>query len=78
MLSSAVHVHSWAEISESVVGEGCEIGRRAQLQRVILDKFCTVEPGARVGFDREHDLARGFTISDRGVVAVPKGTHITA
>ncbi|MCA9545284.1 MAG: glucose-1-phosphate adenylyltransferase, partial [Myxococcales bacterium] len=78
ILSPAVHVHSWAEVHESVIGEGCEIGRRAQLKRVILDKFCTVEPGARIGFDREHDLARGFTISDLGVVAVPKGTHVTA
>jgi glucose-1-phosphate adenylyltransferase len=32
---------------------------------------------ARIGLDREHDIARGFTISDSGITVVPKGTIIS-
>ena len=31
---------------------------------------------ARIGLDREHDLARGFTITESGITVVPKGTVI--
>lgn len=73
-----MHVHSWAEVERSVLGEGCDIGRKARLQNAILDKFVTVDPGARIGFDREHDLARGLIVTANGIVAVPKGTHVHA
>mgnify|MGYP003353699956 FL=1 len=41
------------------------------LSRCIIDKNVRVPPGTRVGFDREADAAR-FTISDKGVVVIPK------
>lgn len=78
ILAPSVHVHSWAEVEQSVLGEGCDIGRKARVRKAIFDKFVTVEPGARVGFDPDEDRARGLTISPGGIVAVPKGHHIRA
>jgi glucose-1-phosphate adenylyltransferase len=36
-----------------------------------------VEPGAEIGVDVEADRAR-FTISDGGIVVVPKGVRVAA
>jgi glucose-1-phosphate adenylyltransferase len=44
---------------------------------VIVDKNVQVPPGAQIGLDAERDRARGFEISEGGVVAVPKNTVIT-
>ena len=78
VLSPSVRVHSWADVDSTVLFEGCDIGRRARIRNAVLDKFVTVDANARLGFDREHDLARGFTVTEGGIVAVPKGAHVTA
>lgn len=78
VLAPSVRVHSWARIEASVLGDGCAVGRRAHIKNAILDKFVTVGPGVRIGYDIEHDLARGFTVTPSGIVAVPKGMHVDA
>jgi glucose-1-phosphate adenylyltransferase len=42
------------------------------VNRCIIDKNVVVPPGARIGWDREADAQR-FTISDNGIVVIPKG-----
>ena len=37
-----------------------------------------VEEDARVGIDREADIARGYTVTESGLTVVAKGTVITA
>lgn len=76
VLSPHVYLHSWASVSDSVLLDSAEIGRHAQIHRAILDKNVVVEPRARVGLDHEHDLARGFTVTESGVTVVPKGTVV--
>jgi len=73
ILSPGVNVHSYAQVEDSVLMNGVNIGRHAIVRRAILDKNVVVPPGARVGVDIEEDRARGFTISDNGVVVVGKG-----
>jgi glucose-1-phosphate adenylyltransferase len=77
VLSPSVHLHSYAEVEGSVVFSGVEVGRNAVVRNAILDKDVVVEPGAQVGIDLEQDRKR-FTVSDAGVVVVPKGTHVFA
>ena len=38
-----------------------------------MDKDVIVPPGTRIGVNPEEDRARGFTVTDSGVVVVPKG-----
>ena len=78
ILSPGVRVHSGSEVRGSVLMHGVDIGRGAVVHNAILDKNCVVWPGARLGVDRAHDRARGFTITDGGVVVVGKGEQVVA
>ena len=73
----SVHIHSYSEVEDSVLGDGVDIGRRSRVRRAILDKYVTVEPGARIGYDLERDRKR-FTVTPEGIVAVGKGTRVVA
>ncbi|MBI3963338.1 MAG: glucose-1-phosphate adenylyltransferase [Deinococcus sp.] len=73
VLGPRVHVHSYAEVYRSVIMEDCDIGEGARIQRAILDKEVRVPPGEQIGYDREKDLRRGFTMSEGGITVVPKG-----
>jgi glucose-1-phosphate adenylyltransferase len=77
VLSPAVHLHSYADVEGSVLFSGVEVGRNAVVRNAILDKDVNIEPGAEVGIDLESDRKR-FTVSDAGVVVVPKGTRVLA
>ncbi|ROS30406.1 glucose-1-phosphate adenylyltransferase [Cellulomonas sp. PhB150] len=76
VLSPGVRLHSWAQVTDSVLMDNVHVERYAQVHRAIIDKNVIVPERARIGLDREHDLARGFTISDSGITVVPKGTII--
>ena len=76
ILSPGVRVHSRSEVQNSVLMHGVDIGRGATVRRAILDKNVVVWPGASVGVDLEHDRARGFTITEGGVVVIGKGGQV--
>lgn len=69
LLFSRVHVHSYAEIEDSVILPDVHIGRRAKLRRVVMDKHCRVPEGLTIGYDIEADRKR-FHVSENGVTLV--------
>jgi glucose-1-phosphate adenylyltransferase len=73
VLSPGVKVHSRSEVEECVLLHGVDVGRGAVLRRAIIDKGVLVPPGTSIGVDHEHDRARGFHISDGGIVVLGKG-----
>jgi glucose-1-phosphate adenylyltransferase len=77
IISPGARLHSYALIEDSVVMHDTSIERNAVVRRAILDKQVRVAPGARIGVDPEHDRAR-FTVSDAGIVVVPKGAVVEA
>ena len=60
-----------------MIMHGVRVGRSSQVVKTILDKNVVVEEGAIVGVDLEHDLERGFTVTESGITVVPKGTIVT-
>jgi glucose-1-phosphate adenylyltransferase len=73
IIGPGVRVNSFARIEDSILFEGVDIGRHAQVRRAIIDKGVCVPPGMTIGFDLEQDVARGLTVSPQGVTVVPKG-----
>jgi glucose-1-phosphate adenylyltransferase len=69
-------VNSYAEVEDSILFARVNIGRRAKIRRAIIDKGVHIPEGFRVGYDEEEDLARGFTVSDNGVVVIAKAESI--
>lgn len=76
ILSPGVNVHSYATVEDSVLMHNVSVGRNAVVRRAILDKNVKVPPGVRIGVNLEEDRARGFTISDAGVVVIGKDDPI--
>jgi glucose-1-phosphate adenylyltransferase len=77
VLSPGVHVHSFAEVEQSVLLHDVDVGRGAIVRNAIVDKNVRIEPGARVGVDPEADRKR-FVVSDRGIVVIGKGAVVPA
>lgn len=73
-----MRVNSFAKIEESILFEGVDIGRHAQVRRAIIDKGVRVPAGLWIGFDPDEDAARGLTVSAQGVTVVPKGHRFEA
>ncbi len=71
VLYSNVRVHSWADVRWSVLLPGVQVGRRARLNRVILDRDCHVPDGLVIGEDPVADAAR-FLRTDSGIVLVTR------
>jgi glucose-1-phosphate adenylyltransferase len=61
------------ELDECIVMDYVRVGKGSRLKRVIIDRHNLIEPGTVIGYDRDADIARGFTVSDGGVTVVPAG-----
>lgn len=75
VLSSQVRVNSYSLVEDSVLMEAVVVGRYARIRRAIIDKFVEILPGTTIGYDLEEDRKR-FTVTESGVVVIPKGRLI--
>jgi glucose-1-phosphate adenylyltransferase len=69
LLFSNVTVHSYGEITDSVILPNVVVGRRCRLTRALIDKGCRLPEGTIIGEDRAED-ARRFVVTPGGVVLV--------
>lgn len=72
ILSPDVRVNSYALVESSILFEGVDIGRHCRIRRAIIDKDVKVPPNTTIGYDLEQDKARGFIMTEQGVVVIPK------
>lgn len=72
ILSSNVRVNSFASVENSILFEGVNVGRHCRVRRAIIDKDVNIPQGTTIGYDREHDMARGFAVTEGGVVVIAK------
>ncbi|MEK7750547.1 MAG: glucose-1-phosphate adenylyltransferase [Acidobacteriota bacterium] len=70
VLAPGVRVNSYCEVENSILMPNVEVGRYSRLRRVIVDTGVRIPESSVIGFDPEADRARGYTISDAGVVVV--------
>jgi glucose-1-phosphate adenylyltransferase len=64
-----VRVHTGALVEDSIIFDGCDIGRRAKIRRAILDKNVRVPEDASIGYDTEKDGHYHY-VTESGIVVV--------
>lgn len=72
ILSRGVRVNSWATVDDSILLPDVRIGRHSKVRRAIIDRGVEIPEGTEIGFDRAADEARGFSVTDSGIVVVPQ------
>jgi glucose-1-phosphate adenylyltransferase len=73
ILGPNVRVNSYAQVHDSILFGGVDIGRHAKIRRAIVDKNVQIPAGVEIGYDHERDRELGFTVSESGIVVIPKG-----
>lgn len=73
ILSPGVRVNSYALVENSIILNNTNIGRYCRIRNAIIDKNVTIPNDTEIGYDPAQDKARGFTVTDEGLVVVPKG-----
>lgn len=76
VLSPHARVNSWSSVRNSILFDNVQIGRNATISKAILDKNVRVEEGAQLGIDPEEDMARGYHVTESGIVVVPKNSIV--
>jgi len=64
-------VNSYAEVEDSILMDGVDVGRHAKIRRAIIDKEVQIPARMEIGYRLEED-ARRFTVTSSGIVVVPK------
>ena len=70
ILGPRVRVNSFALVQNSILFEGVDIGRHAKVRHAIIDKGVSIPAGVEIGFNRQLDEARGFAVTESGVVVI--------
>ncbi len=70
ILGRGVRVHTGALVEGCVIMDNCDIGRHGKVRRAILDKNVRVPEGALIGYDLAADRARGWHVTDSGIVVI--------
>ena len=78
VIGPASRINSYATVDESILFGGVDVGRHCRIRRAIIDKEVQVPEGTVIGYDPAQDIARGFTVSDGGIVVIAKGDRVPA
>jgi glucose-1-phosphate adenylyltransferase len=71
LLFSNCRVHSWSQVNWSVLLPSVQVGRRARLTKVVIDRGCQIPDEMIVGEDPEED-ARRFHRTPSGVTLITR------
>jgi glucose-1-phosphate adenylyltransferase len=72
VIGPRTRINSYAQVLDSILFSGVDIGRRAKVRRAIIDKGVHIPEDAEIGYDRESDRARGFVVTESGVTVIAK------
>ncbi len=75
LLGPNVRVNSFSFISDSIIMNNCNIGRRAKIKRAIIDKNVNIPEGYEVGINLDEDRKK-FTVTESGIVVIEKNRKL--
>jgi len=72
VVGAMCRINSYSSVEDSILFEGVNVGRHAKIRRAIIDKGVNIPADIQIGFDAEEDRARGFTLTESGIVVIAK------
>jgi glucose-1-phosphate adenylyltransferase len=72
ILGPRCKVNSYSLVEDSILFENVTVGRHARIRKTIIDKNVAIPDGSIIGYDLDEDRKKGYTITDSGIVVVPR------
>jgi glucose-1-phosphate adenylyltransferase len=70
VLSHAVRINSYSEVDSAIIFSGVNVGRYSRIRRAIIERDVDIPENSEVGFDPDEDRARGYHVTESGLVVV--------
>jgi glucose-1-phosphate adenylyltransferase len=70
ILSPGVRINSYCEVENSIVMHNTDIGRYSRVRRAIIGPNVKIPESSIIGYDLEEDRAKGYTVTESGIVVV--------
>ncbi len=70
VLSPGVRINSYCEVESSILMHNAEVGRYSRIRRAIIGDNVKIPESSVIGYDLESDRARGYTVTDSGIVVI--------
>ena len=65
-------INSYSLVEDSIFFEGVTVGRHVKIKRAIIDKGVVITDGSVIGYDHDDDRRNGYTVTESGIVVVPR------
>ncbi len=72
ILGPRCKINSYSLVEDSILFENVTIGRNVQMRKAIVDKNVVIRDGSRIGYDLDADRRNGYTVTESGIVVVPR------
>ncbi len=72
ILGPLCKINSYSLVEDSILFENVTVGRHVKIRKAIIDKNVVIPDGSEIGYDADADRASGYTVTDSGIVVVPR------
>jgi glucose-1-phosphate adenylyltransferase len=72
ILGPRCKVNSYSLVEDSILFENVNVGRHVKIRKAIIDKNTVIPDGSEIGYDLEEDRRKGYTVTESGIVVVPR------
>lgn len=72
ILGPRCKINSYSLIEDSILFENVTVGRNVKIRKTIIDKNVIIADGSEIGYDLEADKRNGYTVTESGIVVVPR------
>jgi len=72
ILGPLCKINSYSLVEDSILFESVTVGRHSKIKRTIIDKGVVIADGSVIGYDLDADRKKGYTVTESGIVVVPR------
>jgi len=70
IISPNVRINSYSHVEDSILFPEVTVGRHSRIRKAIIDRGIAIPEHTSIGYDREADIAQGYTITENGITIV--------